>query len=339
MDDQLIDADMIEGREKAALLLLSLGEETSTKIFAKLENYEISALAEEMENIEKIPDHVFEVVAQEFIQKFEQEGSFVVQGSQFVKSVMSKALDEDKVESIYKDMVELRAKAPFAWTKNVSSSVIARHIIKEHPQTIAMIMAYLPPEVAAEVMMTIPVDKQGDIALRIINIREVSEKIIFEVDEVLKKELAMLRQGAGKMGGIPVVVNILNSVDKLTEESIIGALEEKDGELATEVRNQMFVFDDLENLDNSAIQELLKAVDNSQLAYALKTTSDSLKEKIYQNLSSRAAEMIDEEISYMGPVRLSEVEEAQQAIVQEAKRLEAEGKIVIRGRGPEDVFI
>ena len=342
IDNENIDAEedeALSGKEKAAMFLLSLGEDISTKVFSRLENREIRLLAEEMEKIEKIPRAILGIIANDFINKFESETSFVVQGSTFAKSVMSKALDDNKIEAIYQELLDKKEVMPFAWTKDLNSRAITQHLSREHPQTVSMIMAYLPPEVSASVMMTMPEHKQGDIALRIINIGEISDLMIHEVDETLKKDLAILGKGRAIAGGVDVIVDILNSVDKATEENILDTIEEVDGELAAKVRNKMFVFEDLVRLDDKGMQELLRTLENQQLTYSLKTASESMKQKIFSNLSVRAAEMLEEELNMMGPIRLSEVEEAQQSIIKAAKELENTGTIVLGGKGGEDILV
>ena len=217
-------------------------------------------------------------------------------------------------------------------------ATLISHIEGEHPQTIAMILAHMPSEISSEIMMSLPDEQKGDIAMRIAKLGQISEDVVRDVDKALKYELSGAVGPGGKAGGLEVLVDIINGVDKSTEDSVMEYVEEDDAEMANEIRNLMFVFEDLTNIDDTAMREILKKVEGQQLTYALKTATEEMKDKIFSNLSQRAGEMLKDDLEAMGPVRLAEVEDAQQAVVRAAKELEADGTITL-GKGKDDVLV
>jgi flagellar motor switch protein FliG len=221
----------------------------------------------------------------------------------------------------------------------VDPTVFRDHLIGEHPQTIAMILAYLPTDVAAEILSGLPDDKKGDIAIRIARLGQVPKEIVRQVDETLRNEMRQIGSSGEAVGGVQALVDILNNLDRASEDIILETIEEEHTEMATEIRGMMFVFEDLTKVDDRGMREILKKVENQQLVLAMKTASEEMKQKILGNLSSRASEMLMEDLEVMGPVRLTEVEEAQQAIIRAAKELEADGTITLGGKGKEDVLV
>ncbi|MCP4719732.1 MAG: flagellar motor switch protein FliG, partial [Desulfobacteraceae bacterium] len=221
---------------------------------------------------------------------------------------------------------------------NVNVGTLAGYVEGEHPQTIAMILAHMPSEISSEILMTLPDEQKGDIALRIAKLGQISEDVVRDVDKALKMELSGAVGPGGKAGGLEVLVDIINGVDKSTEDAVMEFVEEDDAEMANDIRNLMFVFEDLTNIDDTAMREILKKVEGQQLTYALKTATEEMKEKIFSNLSQRAGEMLKDDLEAMGPVRLTEVEEAQQAVIRAAKELEADGTITL-GKGKDDVLV
>jgi flagellar motor switch protein FliG len=215
---------------------------------------------------------------------------------------------------------------------------LAGYVEGEHPQTIAMILAHMPSEISSEILMSLPDDQKGDIALRIAKLGQISEDVVRDVDMALKLELSGAVGPGGKAGGLDVLVNIINGVDKSTEDAVMEFVEEDDAEMANDIRNLMFVFEDLTGIDDTAMREILKKVEGQQLTYALKTATEEMKDKIFSNLSQRAGEMLKDDLEAMGPVRLAEVEDAQQAVVRAAKELEADGTITL-GKGKDDVLV
>ncbi|OQY11795.1 MAG: flagellar motor switch protein FliG [Desulfobacteraceae bacterium 4572_19] len=283
---------------------------------------------------------VLALVCDDYIERFEGETNLVIEGESFLKSVIAGSLDDDQAAAILKDIDDRKRDVPFVWSKNIDISILSNYIESEHPQTIAMILAHLPSEVASEVMMNIPDERKGDIALRIALLSQIPDEVVRDVDTALKAELSDRGGGAGgKVGGVQVLVDILNGVDKSTEDAIMEIIEEERSEMAGDIRDMMFVFEDLVGVDDKAMREILKTVEGQQLTYALKTASEEMRTKIFSNLSQRAAEMLNEDLEVMGPVRLAEVEEAQQAIVRSAKELEMSGTIVLGGKGKDDVLV
>ncbi|MBW1697442.1 MAG: flagellar motor switch protein FliG [Deltaproteobacteria bacterium] len=338
MTDKKLDPNHLSGPQKAAIFLLALGEEFSSEIFRRLSEDEIKKVAASMAEIEQIPKEAVNTVLKEFVDSFGDQGRLAFKGEVFLKTVIGKSLDKNNAKSIFKEIEDRKLGLPFVWSRDVDVATLLSHIQGEHPQTIAMIMAYLPAEIASEIMVSLPEDKKGDIALRIAQLGKVPEEIVRDVDKALRAKMSDYGVSGKEAGGLQTLVDILNNVDRATEDIIMETIEEEQAEIANEIRGMMFVFEDLLKVDDRGMREILKKVESQQLVLAMKTASEEMKQKILDNLSSRAAEMLLEDLEVMGPVRLTEVEEAQQGIVRVAKELEAEGTIVL-GKGKEDVLV
>ena len=336
--DRTINSKNLNGPQKAAILLLTMGEEFSTEIFKRLSEDEIKIVATWMAEIEHIPSEASDNVLKEFVDNFEDNGPLSFKGEAFLKTVIGKSLERDDADLIFKEIEEKKLGLPFIWSRDVDVASLQSHIEGEHPQTIAMIMAYLPAEIASEIMVTLPEEKKGDIALRIAQLGKVPEEIVKEVDQALREKISDCNVSSKEAGGLQKLVDILNNVDRATEDIIMETIEEEQTDMANDIRGMMFVFEDLFKVDDRGMREILKKVESQQLVIAMKTASEEMKQKIMDNLSSRAAEMLLEDLEVMGPVRLTEVEEAQQGIVRAAKELEAEGTIVL-SKGKEDVLV
>jgi flagellar motor switch protein FliG len=232
-----------------------------------------------------------------------------------------------------------RGNVPFSDLIHVPAEQLMNLLKGEHPQTIALVLSYLPQEKAAETLRMLPEGMDADIGLRIAKIGQVQDDLVNELDEAIKKDLARTEVSTRKFDGVLALANILNQVDGTTEESVIAFIEEEDPALAEKIRQKMFIFEDLLQIEDKGFREILQNVDNQTVAKALKTASEEMKEKIFGNLSERAAEMLREDFEVMGPVRLKEVEEAQQEIIKAAKKLESEGRIVLAGKGKEDILV
>ncbi len=339
MGDKRLDSKNISGSEKAAVFLLTMGEEFSSEIFKRLSEDEIKRVATSMADLDQIPQDVMTGVLKEFVENFEDGSRLNLQGEAFLKSVIGKSLDKNNANSIFKEIEDRKLGLPFVWSRDVDVQTLKAHIEGEHPQTIAMILAYLPSEIASEIMVELPEDKKGDIALRVAQLGKVPDEIIREVDKTLRAKISDLGHSGPEAGGLQTLVDILNNVDRATEDIIMETIEEEYAEMANEIRGMMFVFEDLIRVDDRGMREILKKVESQQLVLAMKTASEEMKQKILDNLSTRAAEMLLEDLEVMGPVRLAEVEEAQQNIVRAAKELEAEGTVVLGGKGKEDVLV
>ncbi len=333
-----IDPKKMTGTMKAAIFLMLMGEKYATRVFEKMSEQDIAEIAFEMSKVDHITPEIIKAVSEDFVVNFEGETRMIVEGDSFIKNVVSKTLKDAQAKAILEDLEKKKQDKPFIWSRNVNVGTLASYVEGEHPQTIAMILAHMPAEISSEIMMNLPEERKGDIALRLARLGQISEDVVRDVDRALKMELSGAVGPGGKAGGIEVLVNIINGVDKATEDAVMEFLEEDDAEMANEIRKLMFVFEDLGNVDDTAMREILKKVEGQQLTYALKTATDDMKEKIFSNLSQRAGEMLKDDLEAMGPVRLTEVEEAQQAVVRAAKELEAEGTITL-GKGKDDVLV
>jgi len=326
-------------KEKAAVLMITIGQERAAKIYKYLSEEEIEQLTLAITTMRRVEPEVKESVVDEFFQmciarKYISEG-----GIDYAREILSKAFGEEKTnELIMKLSSSLRVK-PFDFIRKADSAQVLNFIQNEHPQTIALILSYLEPRYSAQILANLPLDKQLSVIARIANMGVTSPEYIKETERILERKLSTLSFGDRSVtGGIDSVVSILNSVDRGTERHILEALEETDAELVEEIRKRMFVFEDIVKLSNQAIQRVLKEIDNRDLAVALKGSSEEVAEVIFRNISSRLQEMIKEDIQYMGPVRVRDVEEAQQKIVNVIRQLDDAGEIII-SRGSEDEII
>ena len=330
--------DKLSGPQKAAILFLTMGEEYSTTLFKSLDENSIKKIGKYMSEITYIPSDVLSSVMDEFLINFSSDTDVIVSGEEFLKQVVNKSLDKEKAREVFKVIGEKGSSVPFSDLAYIPVESLINIIQGEHPQTIALILSYLPYEKAAEVLKSFPEELKIDVALRIVQIGQVDVEIVKELDKVMKNELSKLGGATRKCDGIETLANILNQVDGITEESVLSHIENEDGDLADMVRQKMFIFEDLLQIENRHFRDILQNVDNQLLIKALKTTSDEMKNKVFSNLSERASEMLKEDMEVMGPVKLSEVEEAQQEIIKIAKRLESEGRIILT-KGGDDVFV
>jgi flagellar motor switch protein FliG len=330
----------LTGREKAAMLLITLGPERSAQIFKHLKEEEIEQLTLEIANIRAVSPAEREKVLSEFYQLCLAQQYITEGGIGYAKDILEKALGTEKtMEIINKLTVSLQVR-PFDFVRKADPSQVLNFIQSEHPQTIALILAYMKPAQAAAVLSALPQDKQADVAKRIATMDRTSPEIIKEVERVLEKKLSnLVTEDFTAVGGIQAIVDVLNSVDRGTEKYIMDTLEIEDADLAEDIRKRMFVFEDILQLDNRAIQRFLREVDNSLLALALKGATEEVQNVIYNNMSKRLAEMIREDIEYMGPVRLKDVEEAQQKIVNVIRKLEDAGEIIISRGGGDEIVV
>lgn len=330
----------ITGREKAAILLISLGPEYSAQIFKHLSNDEIEELTLEIANMRRVSPEEKERVLDEFYevclaQEYISEG-----GINYAKDVLEKALGSQKAMDIINKLTASLQVKPFDFARKADPSQLLNFIQNEHPQTIALILSYLSSSQSAQILSALPQGKQSEVAQRIATMDRTSPEIIREVEMVLERKLSSLvNQDYTSAGGIQSIVDILNSVDRGTEKNIMDTLEIQDVELAEEIRKRMFVFEDIIGLDSTSIQRFIRDTDNKELAVALKGATKEVADVIYANMSKRMAEMIKEDMDFMGPVRLRDVEEAQQKIVNVIRRLEDAGEIIISRGGGDEIIV
>jgi len=331
--------DRLTGTQKTAILLLALGDKFTTQVFERMDKKEIAKISKAMVEMESVPKEKAEEVLKEFNQSVALGKEMLLGGPDKVRKLLEN-LDSDTAKYVV-DALDLdTGPAPFKELGNVSPKILAQILRNEHPQTLALIIGHLPPENAAELLQNLPSGVRAEVLMRLAKLEAVPEDMLQEVDKVLQSQLIAIGGKEGKkVGGTQSVAEILNAVERSVEEEVMSEIEEESAQLAEEIRELMFVFDDIINLDDRAVREVLKEVSNEDLTLALKTASDELKEKFFSNLSERAANMIREDLEIMGPVKLSEVEAAQQNIVKVVRRLEAEGRIVIAGKGGGDILV
>lgn len=330
----------ISGREKAAMLLISLGPEKSAEIFKHLKEEEVEQLTLEIANIRSVTPAERDKVMEEFYQICIAQEYIHEGGINYAKEILEKALGTQKAFDIINKLTVCLQVRPFDFVRKTDPSQLLNFIQNEHPQTIALILAYLKPQQASVVLSALPQEKQADVARRIAIMDRTSPEVIKEVERVLEKKLSsLMTEDFTAAGGVQSIVDILNSVDRGTEKNIMETLEIEDTDLAEQIKKKMFVFEDILTLDNRSIQRFLREVDNSQLAIALKGATEDVQNIIYSNMSKRLVEMIKEDIDFMGPVRLKDVEEAQQKIVNVIRKLEDAGEIVISRGGGDEVVV
>ncbi|MCR5216863.1 MAG: flagellar motor switch protein FliG [Lachnospiraceae bacterium] len=332
-----VEEEEYTGIQKAAILLIALGPEKSAAVFKHLKEEEIEALTLEIANTSSVSPSTKEDVLNEFYEVCLAQQYIAEGGINYAKELLEKALGEDKAKQVIGKLTASLQVRPFEFIRKTDPSQLLNFIQDEHPQTIALILAYLPPSMASTVVGSLAPEKQADVARRIAQMDRTSPEVIKQVEKVLERKLASLvNQDYTIVGGVDAIVAILNSVDRGTEKHIMETLEVEDPELAEEIRKKMFVFEDILTLDDRAIQRVLRDVDNSDLALALKGANEEVQNAIFHNLSSRLAVMIKEDMDFMGPVRMKDVEEAQQKIVNIIRKLEDSAEIVIsRGGGDE----
>lgn len=332
--------DEYNGTQKAAILLITLGPERSADIFKHLKEDEIEELTLEIANTRSISPQVKEDVLDEFYQICLAQQYIAEGGIGYAKELLDKALGEEKAQEVITKLTASLQVRPFEFVRKTDPSQLLNFIQDEHPQTIAMILSYLTSAQAAMVMGALPPEKQADVAKRIAMMDRTSPDVIKEVERVLEKKLASLvNQDYTIVGGVDAIVNILNTVDRSTEKHIMESLEIEEPELADEIRKKMFVFEDILLLDDRAIQRVLRDVDNSDLGVALKSANEEVQNVIFKNLSKRLAAMIKEDMEFMGPVRMKDVEEAQQKIVSVIRKLEDAGEIIISRGGGDEIVV
>jgi flagellar motor switch protein FliG len=330
----------LTGRQKAAVLLISLGPDVSANIFKHLSDDEIEQLTLEIANVRKVEPQEKENVLSEFHQLCIAQEYISQGGIKYAKDVLEKALGPVKAMEMINRLTATLQVRPFDFARKADASQILNFIQNESPQTIALVLSYLQAEQAALILSSLPQEKQADVAKRIALMESTNPDIVGEVERVLEQKLSTtVVSDYTSAGGIQAIVQILNGVDRGTERTILDSLEIQDPELAEEIKKRMFVFEDIVSLDNRAIQRIIREIENADLQLALKVAGDEVKDVVFKNMSKRMAETFKEEMEYMGPVRLRDVEEAQTRIVAIIRRLEESGEIVIARGGRDDIIV
>ncbi len=334
------DQKELTGKQKAAILLISLGPDVSASVYKHLSEEEIEKLTLEISGVKKVDSMAKEEILEEF-HSIALAQDYITQGGiGYAKTVLEKALGTDQAAVIINRLTSSLQVRPFDFARKADAGQILNFIQNEHPQTIALILSYLDSAQAGQILSELPQEVQADIARRIAVMDSTSPEIINEVEQILERKLsATVTQDYTQTGGIEAVVDVLNGVDRATERTILDALEIQDPELAEEIKKRMFVFEDIVTLDNRAIQRVIRDCENEDLMLALKVSSDEVKEIVFKNMSKRMVETFQDEMEFMGPVRLRDVEEAQSRIVAIIRRLEEAGEIVIARGGGDDIIV
>ena len=340
-DDTLAkETNKLTGVQKAAILFITLGPEASSGILKKLPESEIQKITYEIANITTVNQEQRQKILDEFLQINQARDYLIEGGMDYAKSLLSKALGSQRALEILEKVTEANQQyRPFSIARKVDSSQLLSVINNEHPQTIALILCYMQSDKAAQVLAELPEEVQSEVAYRIASMNNTSPMVIKEIEKVLDSKLSsVVRTEMTTLGGVETLVGILNQVDRTTEKNITEGLEREDTELADRVKSSMFVFEDIITLDDMSIQRILREAEAKELALALKGCSEEVSAKIYKNQSKRAAASLKEDMEYLGPVRLMDVEKSQQKIVAVIRRLDDAGEIII-SRGGEDALI
>lgn len=334
------DSSSLSGVTKAAILLLSLEAEAAAQVLGELESAAVEEVTRELASLGRVPDALSVQVLEEFYnialaEQYAREG-----GLDYAKELLKQSLDPKVADRILGQIQTQVQRTPFSFLQKAEAENLLTFIQDEHPQTIALILCHLAHHKAAEILVGLPMQKQVEVVKRIANMEQTNPEVIREVEKGLESRLAaMLSQSMEKAGGVSTVSEVLNLADRSTEKAILEGLEAEDPDLVEEIRRLMFVFEDIILVDDKGIQAVLREVDNDELGLALKTASTDLQDKIFNNMSERAATLIKEDMEYMGPVRVTDVENAQQRIVDIVRRLEEAGEIIIAGRGGQEELI
>jgi flagellar motor switch protein FliG len=328
------------GVKKAAILLLSMEQDQAAEILKRLSPEAMEEVSREIASLGNIPMTTRTEVFSEFYSLALANSYLTEGGLEYAKALLKKSLSEQEASRVIKQVTQQVQTTPFSFLQKAESENLLTFIQDEHPQTIALILAHLPPQKASEILVGLASQKQIEVVKRIANMEQTNPEVIHEVERGLEHRLSdIVSQTFEKAGGVDTVAEMLNLADRSTEKGIMEGLEAEDPDLVEQIRRLMFVFEDILLVNDKGIQAVLKEVDNDELSLALKTASEELKQKIFKNMSERAAQLIQEDMQYMGPVRVSDVESAQQKIVDVVRRLEDAGEIIIAGRGGEKEMV
>jgi flagellar motor switch protein FliG len=324
----------LTGRQKAAILLVVLGTSQAAQVFRHLEDAEVEKIIASLAEVRTVTPTTQEQVLEEAISSAYRSGTAASGGITFAKKVLEEALGARKAADIINRIDVVMAKSTsFEVFHNINAAQLANVLAKEQPQTIALVLAHLPPFQAAQILASLPEENQNEVILRVAKMDKADPEVVAQIEAVLRKQVSTYKQTLRTVGGARAVASILNLINRSTEKRILESLKEKEWEIAEEVKKLMFVFEDLVLVEDRSMQRVLKEIDIKDVTVALKAASDEVKNKFFSNLSKRAVEMIQEELEYMGPVKLKTVEEAQQKIVNVVRTLDEQGEVLIAGRG------
>ncbi|MFH1676314.1 MAG: flagellar motor switch protein FliG [bacterium] len=329
----------IRGKRKAAVLMVALGKDTAASIYQHLNDAEVEDITMELANLGKVETELIDEVYRDFYDIGIAQ-SFISQGGvEFAREILEEALGGERASDVIHRLSTFLQVSPFDFIRHTDPKAISNFIANEHPQTIALVMAHLDTSQASTLLQTLDAEKQAEVARRLALLDRTSPDVIREIERVMEKNLsAILSQEFSTAGGVSSLVEILNRVDRATEKQILETLSEKDPELAEQIKNLMFVFEDIIQLDDRSVQQVLREIDTKELSLALKGVGEEVAAKIYKNMSKRAASMLQEEMEFMGTVRLRDVEASQQRIVNIIRQLEDQGEIIIARGGEEELI-
>ena len=333
-------ADQLEGITKAAILLVSIGREQAAKVLSEMSDDHVEEVMRELASLGRVPEELRAEVVEEFY-NISVVSEYVAEGNlDFARAVLMQSMDPKSAERVIGQIQTQVQKTPFSFLQRAESENLMTFIQDEHPQTIALILCHLSHHKSSEILVGLPLQKQIEVIKRIANMEQTNPEVIKEVEKGLESRLSnMLMQSMEKAGGVDTVAEVLNLADRATEKAIMEGLESEDPDLVEQIRRLMFVFEDIMLVNDKGIQAVLKEVENDELAVALKSASEDLREKIFSNMSERAGSMIREDMEFMGPVKLADVESAQQRIVDIVRRLEESGDVIISGRGADSEMV
>ncbi|ABR30344.1 flagellar motor switch protein FliG [Thermosipho melanesiensis] len=330
----------IPGKRKAAILLVLMGPENAANVLKNLDEQDVELLTIEIANLGKVTDEEKEVVLSEFKELSKAREMLLSGGIDYAKEMLIKAFGPEKAMKVIERLVSNLQVKPFEFMKLADPMQIVNFLQSEHPQTIALVLSFLEPQLSAKVLSALPENIQAEVIKRIALLERASPDVVREIEKTLEKKFSGIgMQTLSQVGGVDTAAEIINNIDRATEKSIMEKLGYESPELAEEIRRRLFVFEDLLKLDDRSVQLVLREVDTRDLAVALKGASDELKEKIFNNMSKRAAQLLKDELEFMGPVRVKDVEEAQQKIINIVRRLEEAGEIVIARGGGEELIV
>ncbi len=339
-EDITLNVEKLSGRQKAAILIIAVGAEAASQIFKNLKEKDVERLAVEIAQMNDVPSTIMESVIEEFYQMIMAQEYISQGGLDYAQNVLEKALGSRKAHEIVSKVESAIHVSGFKLLKDVDANQLLNFIQHEHPQTISLILANLEPQQVASILADLSPELQAEVAFRIATMGKISPELLNDIEGVLENQVeTVFGHDLSSAGGAQSVAEILNMANRSRERTILADLEKRNPELAVEVKNLMFTFDDLVVLDDRSIQRILRELDTKDLSIALKVSGEELKEQIFQNMSERAAGLIREELDFMGPVRLKDVEEAQMKIVELVRSLEEDGEIVISGRGGEEEIV
>ena len=340
MKSKKLTAKELNGKQKAAVLLMSLDVDIAAKVFKELEMKEVEQVAVEITGMKDLAPAIVEDVISEFYQLMTAQTYMVEGGIEYAQMLLEKTLGFEQAKEVIEKIRVLTTVRGFNILKKADPQQLANFLSKEHPQTIALILSHLPPDQSAEVLSEFPEQLRGESVMRIATLGKVSPQLVTQVEHVVDRIAeSTLSEDLAAAGGAKLVANILNKSNNASVKSIMETIEDSDTNLAIEIKRLMFLFDDIIMIDDKGIQRILREVDKKDLALSLKVGDDKIREKFFKNMSERAGAVVKEELEFMGPVKLKEVEAAQMRIVDVVKQLEEQEEIVVGGRGKEDVFV